>query len=49
MGWKVYRKDLTVSQAKKVVERLIKNGKVWGQTVTTTNDRNKWTVHTKAR
>ena len=46
-NWKRYRKDVTESEGRKVVNSLIKNGKVWGKTVTSTNDKNKYTVWIK--
>jgi hypothetical protein len=45
--WKVYRKNVTIKQGKAILDRLIKNGKVWGKTVTTTNIGNKVTIHIK--
>ena len=46
-GWNCYRRDIPEPQAKKIVDRLIKNGKVWGKTVTITNDKTKFSVWTK--
>jgi hypothetical protein len=46
-AWKVYRKNVTAAQGKAIVDNLIKNGKVWGKTVTSTNIGNKFTVHIK--
>jgi len=44
-NWKVYRKNLTYNQAGKIIAKLVKNGKVWGETVTSTNIFDKYTVH----
>ena len=46
-GWHTYRTDLTSNQAKIIIKRLIDNGKVWGKTVTVTNEYNVHTVWTK--
>ena len=46
-NWKRYRKDVTEAEGRKVVKSLIKNGKVWGNTVTSTNDKNKYTIWIK--
>jgi hypothetical protein len=45
--WRVYRKNVTAAQGKAIVDKLIKNGKVWGKTVTSTNIYNKFTIHIK--
>jgi len=47
MAWKVYRKNVTEAQGRAIVARLIKNGKVWGKTVTSTNIGNKFTISIK--
>ena len=47
IGWKLYRKDVTEAQGKKIVNSLIKNGKVWGKTVTSTNIKDKFSIWIK--
>lgn len=42
--WKCYRRNLTNVQARKVIKGLEAHGKVWGKTVTATNEGNKWHV-----
>ena len=45
--WKVYRRDVSLNEGKRIIDRLIKNGKVWGKTVTSTNIGSKVTIHIK--
>ena len=45
--WKAYRRDVTEAKGRTIVNSLIKNGKVWGKTVTATNEYDKVTIWIK--
>ena len=45
--WQRYRKDISEKKARNIVKSLLSKGKVWGKTVTTTNEFNKYTVWIK--
>ena len=45
--WHIYRKDVTEGKGRRIIQRLIKNGKVWGKTVKSANIDNCYTILTK--